>query len=228
MKTISSHLCEIRLKPNPKFLDKRGNIASSIISEDFPSWVISENKINFSNKSDDRISAFFTYLNLGVSIFYPHKPKDFINITERFINKSWNFFQNTDIVRIGIRSKMLIDLGKNFNDYFKFYEKNINLFSEQNTFKAKLVDVGLNLNYADKDNFFNITTGPMEKEQAKIFFDNKLDDELPKNALYLEIDYFKEDFAPFIKQKDILKIINNGIEKAEEVKKSIINSIDNK
>ncbi|MDO8505040.1 MAG: hypothetical protein Q7S48_00440 [bacterium] len=225
MKTLTKHLCEIRFKPDPKILDKRGEITGALSDVTFPNWKIANNRIDFGNNKDLFAAAFFSYRNLGTSSCFPHNSKYFVDITKEFIKKSWIFFPNNNTMRVGVRSSVLVDLSKNFKDYFEAYKKNISVFTKKNLFKAELVDVGLNLNFANGDEYFNITTGPMEREQTKIFFDENPDEDLPNTCVYVEVDYFKKDFKPSVKQKDIFKIIDDGISKSEEISSSITSII---
>lgn len=228
MKTITKQLCEIRFKPDPKILDKRGEITGALSDLTFPNWKIANNRIDFGNDKDLFASAFFSYRNLGTSSCFPHDAKYFVDTTKEFIKKSWVFFPSNNIVRVGIRSSVLVDLGKSFKDYFEVYKKNISGFTKKNLFKAELVDVGLNLNFANGDEYFNITTGPMDREQAKMFFDGNSDEEIPETCVYIEVDYFKKDFKPSIKQKDIFKILDDGIAKSEEISSSITGIVSGK
>lgn len=221
MKTITKHICEVRFKPDPKILDRRGEVTAALSDNTFKNWKITNNKIEFANEDDMFVSAFFSYRNLGTSSCFPHDSQYFIDTTKEFIKRSWTFFPSNNVVRVGVRSSVLVDLGKSFKDYFEMYKKNISQFSKKGLFNADLVDVGLNLNFANGDEYFNVTTGPMEQEQMKIFFQENSEEELPDTCVYVEIDYFKKDFKPFLKQKDIFKILDEGVNKSKEISSSV-------
>jgi hypothetical protein len=225
MKTVSRYVCEIRFKPDPKFLDKRGEMVSILSNETFPNWKILDNRVDFGNDKDLGVSAFSSFKNLGVTSRFPHDKNYFLNTTKDFIKNSWLFLPSNGLIRVGIRSSIFLDLGKSFKDYFEGYKRKVSFLSKNNYFKANLVDIGFNLNFANGKEYFNITTGPMDREQAKVLFDGLTEENIPDTGIYVEVDYFKKDFSPSVKQKEIFKLLDDGIAKSEDVASSIVDIV---
>jgi len=219
---ITKHVLEIRYEPNPGFLDRRGGIASSLSPKIFRHWRISENQIELFNP-DSQINAFFSYKNIGLSNIYPETTEEFISTSKDLIKESWTHFSFNKIQRIGVRSGFLCPKDISFKKLFNSFNKNFvnsSFVDNQSIFgTAKLIDIGLNLNFSVGSEYFNIMTGPMEKKQIKEFFPGVKD--LPDQGVYLEIDYFKNEFSPSLKQKDVLNLLDNAITQG----KSIFNTI---
>ena len=87
-------------------------------------------------------------------------------------------------------------------------------------FNGDLIDIGFPLNFVVGEDFFNVTTGPIEKSQSKEMVIND-DKKLPKTGIYVDVDYFRKEFSPHTTQKNILDFIDKGIQKADEVSKLI-------
>jgi len=208
------YVIEIRFKPNSRILDKRGEIASALSSQLLNQWNISDNQIVLSNNDNKKITAIFSFKNIIFNSSYPNDKNFFLKNAESFIKSAWSIFPNNEITRIGVRTKFLSQT-KDFNTIFESYKKNFLKLSEED-FKevgGDLIDLGFPLNFVDGDNFFNIMTGPMDKEQLEQSFKDKTDYE---SAIFLDFDYFKKEFSPYIKQKDVIDFLNLGVEKAEK------------
>ena len=208
---ISKHIFEVRYKPNPSFLDKRGSITAQIIGGRFDNWSISNNKIDFVNSKTNEVSAFFSYANFGVITIPPVTKDDFLSISEEFIKSAWQFFDTSTITRMGVRSIFLVQV-KDFTKLFEAYKnKFLGLPNDDlSSFGGDLIDVGFPLNFVNGDNFFNVVTGPMQKEQSKNIFG----DEAFDAGFYLEVDYFTKEISPHIIQKRVISFIDEGVSKA--------------
>ena len=92
--------------------------------------------------------------------------------------------------------------------------------SDIEEFGGDLIDFGFPLNFAVGEDFFNVNTGPMEKDQSKEMI---MDDEekLPTNGIYVDVDYFRKEFSPYITQRNILDFVDKSIKKADSVSKLI-------
>ncbi len=223
-KTISKHVLEVRYKPDPRFLDRRGEIAGIISRQQFDQWNIGSNRIEFASKKHLGIGAFFSYRNLGFFSEYPVLTDDFNKKAKEFFKSTWTYFPTNQITRIGVRSTFLVE-SKNFKAVFDKYKSLFLGLKDEHIkkFGGDLIDLGFPLNFAIGEEFFNIITGPMEKKQSKEFVMDA--DELPETGVYIDVDYFRKEFSPYITQKNIMDLIDRGVEKAKEIKNEILNLI---
>ena len=223
-KIISKHILEIRYKPNSRFLDRRGEIADILSGQKFDQWNIGNNKIDFASKKHPDIGAFLSYRNLGFFSEYPVSIDNFNNEAKNFLKSAWTYFPTNQITRIGIRSAFLVEV-KNFKEAFDKYRSAFLGLREEDIkkFGGDLIDLAFPLNFAIGEEFFNITTGPMDEKQSKEFAMDA--NELPDASIYIDVDYFRKEFSPYVTQKNILDLIDKGVEKAKEVKKEISNLI---
>lgn len=220
MKVIAKYVCEIRFKPNPLILDKRGEITKIYSDSIFKNWNILNNKIDFFNEGDLSASASLSYKNLVVMTSFPHDTDFFVETTKNFIKKAWDKISVNDITRMGVRSFLYVDDDKSFKEYFEGYKKHIPSFAKKSFINANLVDIGINLNFAEDDKYFNVMSGPMLKEQVISLFQKDDKEGIPETGMYVEVDYFKKSFKPFVTQKNIFKILNDGVAKANEISSS--------
>jgi len=217
-KIYSKHLFEIRYKANPGFLDKRGEIVTSISSSYFDRWGVSSNRIEWRSKKEENILAFLSLRNLGLQTSYPISADQFKEKTKDFLRAAWGYFLTDKIIRIGIRSTYLIETQEFVKSFSKIRQKFLALSSaDEARFGGSLIDLGFPLNFAVNDDFFNVSIGPMNKEQAKGEFeiDEKL---LPESVVFLDVDYFRNEVSPHITQKNVFGLVDLGIKKAEEIK----------
>lgn len=212
---IAEYVVEIRFKPNAKVLDKRGEIASNLLSKLLNQWSISSNQILLSSKENLDTKAVFSFKNVSFVSNYPNDKKFFLENAGAYIKSAWTHFPNNEIIRVGIRTKYLIP-AKDFKSIFDSYRKNFLALKDEKLTEigGTLIDLGFPLNFADGDNLFNIVTGPMEKKQFGQFV--KEQEDIFENGVFIDFDYFKQEFSPYTKQKDIIELIKLGIEKAEK------------
>ncbi len=217
-KSITKHIFEIRIKPDARFLDKRGSIAAQMTSAKFNHWNISRNRIDFGSSVHPELTAFFSFRNLGIASSTPITTDEFQKTAEEFIKSAWQHFTTNTIIRLGVRTICLTqatDFKKSFDAYRKFFLKLED--KDLSKFGGDLVDLGFPLNFVDGDKFFNITTGPMEDKQSKDIFG----DSAFKSGVFLDIDYFKKEISPHIIQKHVVSFIEEGIKKANTVLQQI-------
>lgn len=218
MDKISEHVIEIRFKPDSYFLDKRGQIASSIgASTALDQWSISNVQIDFSSKSNEKIQAFYSYKNIGFTSYAPNDSKFFQEEAGKFIKAAWAFIGQNEITRIGIRSKFITET-ESFTSAFNAYKKKFLALSDDDLkkFGGSLVDLGFPMNFIDGENYFNIVNmGPMEKSQ----FAQQLTvaGEAFDAGIFLDIDYFKKEFSPHTNQRNVIDFLRQGIKKSEQL-----------
>ena len=175
-KSITKHIFEIRIKPDARFLDKRGSIAAQMTSAKFNHWNISRNRIDFGSSVHPELTAFFSFRNLGIASSTPITTDEFQKTAEEFIKSAWQHFTTNTIIRLGVRTICLTqatDFKKSFDAYRKFFLKLED--KDLSKFGGDLVDLGFLLNFVDGDKFFNITTGPMEDKQSKDIFGDSVE-----------------------------------------------------
>lgn len=225
-KAISKHIIEIRFRPDARFLDRRGAIASSLSfsSRLFKHWNISPNRIDFTSENNPHVRAFFSYRNLGLVSVSPNETAFFVESAESFVKSAWSDLPNTEFSRIGVRSMLLVETD-NFEEAVDAYLKHFLKLTDEDLkeFGGNLIDVGIPINFADdKGTHFNVVTGPMEREQAK----QRLGElELPPVGFFVDVDYFRKNFSPDIKQKNVLDLLKDGVEKAKLVTTLIVNRV---
>ena len=69
---IAEYVVEIRFKPNARVLDKRGEIASNLLSKLLNQWSISSNQILLSSKENLDTKAVFSFKNVSFVSNYPN------------------------------------------------------------------------------------------------------------------------------------------------------------
>jgi len=218
LKRMTNHIFEIRIKPDARFLDKRGSVADQIVGGEFNGWNISNNRIDFRSSDQPTLTAFFSFRNLGVASKPPTTTDEFWKTTEKFIKSAWQHFAPNSIIRLGVRSRFLTQ-APNFKRAFDTYRKKfLNLSDEDlNKFGGDLVDVGFPLNFIEGNNSFNVMTGPMEDKQSKGIFG----EEAFKTGVFLDVDFFRKEISPHITQKHVISFVKGGIKKASTVMEQI-------
>lgn len=209
---LSNHILEIRIKPDPRFLDKRGSIAANLANYKFNHWSISRNRIDFTSEEYPKLSAFFSFANIGVVSQYPIKKSEFEKTAIEFLKSSWTNFDTSKITRLGIKSTFLIET-ENFNDTFLGFKNNFLKIPDEDIKKINgdLIDIGFPLSFMDGDNYINIFAGPMEKKQSQNYFEEQAFD----SGIFVDFDYYRENISPHITLKNITDFIKDGLERAE-------------
>lgn len=225
-RTIAKYFIEVRFEPDAKILDMRGEIATSVLKKQFTDWVISENKIDFSNKGTDEFGANFSYKGLGIYSSYPN-PLTFIkNSAESFIKSTWDYFKDNKIQRIGIRTVSLTettDYQKTFDAYKeKFFKVNEEMLSN---FDGKLYDIGFPMNFVDGNKYIHMMTGPMYAKQSTQYFDNIKD--IPKYGIFVDVDYYMEDCLSISTSKALINFIIEALDKEKRYREIISDKVAN-
>ena len=215
-KFISKHFMELRFKPNPTILDKRGKIAELLSGKPFDRWGISQNRIDFTNKDCKYILGFFSFRNLGFSCVYPQPVEYFVEEAKKFIKKAQSFYDINEIRRIGVRSIFLTEVDDFKKTMHAYRDRFLKLNDEDvKKFGGDLVDVGFPLNFSTGDSRFNIRMGPMEKKQALEQYGDE--EEIPETAIFVDVDYFQSEFERGFGQRQLLQFIDEGVRKGKEI-----------
>ena len=220
MNHLVRHFFEIRFKPSSFILDKRGTLAE-ILSRNVPfnHWNIQNSRIDFSGSDKEDISAFFSYSGLGLSASYKTDTEKFLFLSKKFIQAAWPHFPADQILRAGLRTFVYIEQD-NFEDTLGRFRKNFLKVSEKKLgeFGGELVDIGFPLNFKSDDSYFNVSTGPMKKDQAKALLDSE---EIYETGIFIDLDYFKKDLKANLKQGELIKFTEEGVQKAMEISETI-------
>ena len=212
-KTMNEQTCEIRFKPNPNVLDRRGEIATSFSQHmELSEWQIGENRVDIFSK-DQLARVFVAFRNAGVVIRKAPLPDYFPNQSAKFARHLFalKILQDPVIIdRIGVRSRFAIPSQLSFKDLLlQFERKVVNISKEASLiFDANLTDIGAPINFETKIGKINSHSGPMEKEQLSKFFRLEDKEELPEVALYLDFDYWAKPTDPQ-SAKDIANLIKS-------------------
>jgi hypothetical protein len=214
---------EIRFTPQSKFLDKRGEVTATLGSAFLNQWNITDNSVDFKSETNNKVKGFFSFRNMGFAANYPTNSADFSSHAKDFLKRSWQYIPLNEVVRIGLKTKIVTPVDS-FNDYFKkFRDKFIALDDATlEKFGGKLVDLSFPLNFAEGLNQFNTLSGPVNKDEVVIFFKD-LEDKAPEFGVYCEVDYFTTEIRPLLKQKDVFEFIDNAVNKSEVVSDELLN-----
>lgn len=221
-KIYLEQILEVRFKPDPKILDKRGDIAATLGDAFLNKWSITPNSIELKSENEAKVKAFFGFRNMGVSSNYPYPKDDFLNLAKDYIKRGWHLIPFNNLERIGVSTKLIVETD-NFTEYLRiFREKFIALNDDQlGQFGGDLVDISIPLNFSEGLNQFNIVLGPIQKEELEVFFKDQ-EKTIPDYGLFSHVDYFTTEISPSIKQKDILTFIDTGVAKADSVMDTLI------
>lgn len=226
---VVKHLFEIRYTPLPTILDKRGQIAESLMDDLLDTWRIGQNRIEITSKENPNIALFFSYTNYGLGSESPNSSSLFTEKSKDLIKKAWNITVPQRYVRYGVRTTIFFPKKGSFENLVKKYTTKLTTFNEKmfQPLEGKLVDVGFPLNFVEENEKirFNVVTGAMKKQQASEFFTNV--DLLSEVGVFIDVDYFTETPTEIIKQqRDYMNFIDNAVKKAEKVQETILKIID--
>ena len=193
-KSMNEFVFEVRYKPNPKVLDLRGTWAE-LISEHMglSEWRIVENRIDIYDKDSDNRS-FVGFKNCGfisrdvpTSNYFPDKTIKFF----KFVMNFDGFTNPLFVQRVGVRLKTYTQYLKGFDSLRDRYAERYIKISEdaKNILGGKLVDIGGPLNFVDKHENFNTSSGTILSEQAHEFLNRQ--DVIPEMGFYFDIDYWQ-------------------------------------
>ena len=234
LKSVTKHILEVRFKPVPSILDKKGAITESLLNDVFDTWVVNPTRIDVLSETNKNITSFVTYSNYGLVSEAPNSSALFIEQAQELIKKLWTIIPLNVTLRFGLRTYQISPEKRNMETLIKLYKSKFLIIPEKtlSAFKADLVDVGIALKFTGNFNGKNIVginmnTGAMLKDQAMQFFSNE--PLLPDVGLFSDTDFFIENPSQLssFRQKDFLELVKQGVEQArtvQEVVTEIINS----
>jgi hypothetical protein len=170
-------------------------------------------------------------LVLGLGSETPNSPALFVEKSKELIKKAWTFTHPRSYLRFGVRTLFYIPQEKPFASLVNLYRENFLSLSTSQiaSFEGKLIDVGFPLYFVEKDNKtkFNAVSGAMRKEQALEFFNNN--DLLSDVGIFIDVDYFVEQAPDVLKQqKHYFEFVQEGVDKATHIKKTILQLLKTK
>jgi len=191
---LSEHILEIRIKPNPSFLDYRGEYAQTIKKlMGLQNWQINSNRIDIFDE-ENTIRAFLSFKNLGFVMKNSVNKNYFADQSIKFVKyvlSNKPFETPIHVMRLGVRSRFVHGVDINFSDLLSMYMKTyVNLSDKaKEIINAKIIDFGSPINFETPYGKINSLVGPMEKTQLQEFFPSVKD--VPNVALYVDLDYWK-------------------------------------
>ena len=225
LKNYVQQVFELRYEPYIDMLDRRGFLTDLLSKKlKMPEWIVGNDRIDITSK-DKKERCFISYKELGYALKNPGSHSHFQDRTTKFLNimsDSGSHFQLNSIKRLGVRSNYLIGYEGKFEELLKIFKKSYLNYSDEkfSLFKGTFIDAGVLLNFKTSDGYFNTNCGPMKKEQYSQFFDGIIIEDLPDTALFLDIDYFKNDFND-ANWKNIIDLIQKYSQRSNEIHDAI-------
>lgn len=221
--TFAQHIFEVRYKPNTIIIDRRGAILKKLLVSPFTTGNIGANTVRVSTKDTKDLNAFLGYSNFGLSASILQTKKSFLNHSSSLVyNALSNFVESKDIVRIGVRTKILsekagfIKLVESINKHFAIKNDIISQF-------GKTEDIGFAFDLKDKDDChksIHIKFGPLKKEEYENDF--TIYENLPDCGFFVDIDIFKDDYSnKLFKPKEMNNFIKANVELAYTIHEQI-------
>lgn len=193
---VSESVLEVRFKPDPRVLDRRGEWADVLSAKlGMSRWQIIENRLDLSSeKSKER--AFLSFRNFGYiadDVRGPDAWRERASAVVHAIFRLSGFHSPLLIERIGVRGRFCMPFSGTFAELREAFSQSyvgpadplMSALGEG----VRLEDVGAPLNFSDELGNFNTTCGPMGREQLGEFFKKRSD--LPEVGLYYDIDYWQ-------------------------------------
>jgi hypothetical protein len=190
---FSEHIVEVRYKPNPELLDRRGERATALLEAlEFEHWEVADRVVRVT-RADKKESAFVAYHNAGMTCQDLRDGKEFGEKAKffcRLLGDLPGIAKVVPVNRLGVRSKFLQLFDGSFEalrelvmaqwvDLRPAYLKALG---------GSVEDVGAPFIMKDTVGNYNTSGGPMKQEQAMRFLPREHD--LPAVSLYFDIDYW--------------------------------------
>lgn len=204
--SINDFLIEIRFSPNAKILDYRGQWAEAISQHmELSEWQIQENRLDIFDKEQAR-RFFVSYRNAGALIRNSSTRNYFSDQVNKFLKylfEQKSFGDKLNVERFGVRGRFATAFSGSFEELLNLYStKFITIRPEAlKVINAKIVDIGMPIDFSTNNGNINSASGPMAKSQLSKIFDREKN--LPEVALYFEFDYWVRPNVTII-AKDIL------------------------
>ncbi len=175
---------EIRYVPDPSFIDNRGSFVKKLIENGFKDWRLDENRIEIRNPNG---LIFISYSNLGFSTL---KKSELSKFSEKF-DQVLKIIGDIPPVRWGARLVTLTPSQKSFENLLRQYKNKLLVIpSRLSGENLELKDMAISYIFEKDHNKYHLTSGPMEKTQAKEIF--SLEKNLPKNGIWTDLDIYRE------------------------------------
>lgn len=216
---LSKCILEIRFKANPTIVDIRGLLISKYSTLlKMPHWSLTDNRVDFFNK-EKTIIFYISYNSMGVYIKNPPTENYFSDKSILFLKNIFDedFMKDSTIVeRFGIRTIAIIPFDGEFIQLKDTYlKKYINITPELLTIvEDEVYDIGCPITLESSYGKYNISCGPMKKEQILNKFYNIMDNdkivnakEAPEVGLYIDVDYWNTP-KKILKTPDIIELVH--------------------
>jgi hypothetical protein len=219
---LNKFLVEIKFLPNLLIIDRRGQIASSLISEQFPQWAIDKDRVTVSGELG---TIFFSYNAFGFLSETLENSQICLNVLDNAL-RMFNDFQP---LRWGVRLQSLESSKKKFSTLTSSLQEKLLNFKSNDFSKINgtLVDIGVSYIFKKEHDAYHLTTGPMEKEQSSQIFDKVTF----SNGLYLDLDIYRNKdnfYRGDFKRARVEDFIKNKLKEAQEITDSLLGTIDAK
>lgn len=231
--TVTKHILEIRFQPLPSILDKRGTITESLLNDVLDTWAINPTRIDILSTTNKYITSFVTYSNYGLVSETPNTSDLFIEKAQQLIKDLWTIIPLSRSQRFGLRTYQISPEKRSMDVLIGLYKNKLLSVSDKmlTSFKGDLVDIGIALNFTEDFNDkksirFNMNSGAMLKDQAKLFFNDA--SLLPEVGLFTDTDFFIENpsLLSSFKQKELLELVTKGVEKAKLVQSVVTENLN--
>lgn len=210
---VFNHFFEVRFNPDPRLLDKRGQMIQQLMGRSFNQWRILGEQVEVSHEQNKEVVASFSLRNFIVISRSSNDSNAFIASVEEFIKTMWSQFSSNTITRLGVRSQCLVETADYNQTLQAFQHRFLKLSKDElNSFGGSLVDFAFPLHFSHGENLAHLNTGAMAYLQSQQFFG----DRAFQSGVFLELDYFRPNVSPTIKCKEVIEFARVGIQKAKE------------
>lgn len=223
---VTEHVMEVRYQASGRFLDVRGFVADHFKSIDlFPHWQIDNNIVQFRDdpKTAKKIGAFVGYKSAGIYTFDPDTRNYFEDKAGQFWRTLINneVFTIPEIQRFGCRTKAFLNSSKSFDEINKSLY--LNFFTEdfRKLVGEKEKDLRVVINLISSKFQINITCGPINKNEAKNYFNFK-SEHFEDTGIFLDIDvYLDKNIQSTMIPNYVKESTSLAWEKIDSISKSV-------
>jgi hypothetical protein len=210
---IIRYVAEIRINPNPRFIDSRGIIIEKLLSRDLQKWQFSNDRIEVHGRNG---FVFFTIQNLG--FFSKEKPDSYIE----HMKVALDILGERQALRWGFRAYTYIPINRKFSTLLNKYKTQLLNYSSSKfkDINGNLTDVGLTYVFKHDHNRYKIITGPMERDQAKDIFG---EDDVPSTGIFIDLDIFREKsdfYGADDRPSRVLEFLRQSLVESEKIIKN--------
>jgi hypothetical protein len=222
MEQYKEYVLELKFKNNPIILDKLGKTTFKLLDSYFVHWEVSNGNMLKVWNDDKTFEGFFTYFRFGARF----KDLDDKEALIKFVRNILEMFPYLEAQRLGFRIKRFVMGENSFDELKDLYKENLVIDDVTDLMPSGVsdIDYAFTILLKHKNNKVNVSSGPMEKDQAKIFF--KEPDNLKDSGVFLDTDYYRE-FDPNvpIKLKEIKEFLDSAEEISEEISENLIKKL---